>query len=914
MNNGIFARSPELFFSGMLFKRIFLLFLICFPFYLSAQDVSFRHQADKQSYISFQQPASPLSSNGNAMLIKLAAALDANLRHLKIGITFHEIFEGRTPAMKSPEVTIRIQGIRPFLTPGYRGFPMEEMLTPDLLTCNLNLIDLPDSNILRQYRLSNLSVSQLASGYVSTEIPLMQPGKFSITLSDITFHFSDQALERFQNRTGLIDDYYAASALVDSLLESANGYTPLSLHDLPGKYILLMEINRIVSLIRDHRFEEQLLLKEDDPEQFTGKFLQLDKFSRSATMTFEQQIQGPVPIPWGGDLIPLADEYVSHLVSYIHKSKLLNGIRGGIYKEYIDSWFQVSGFANEESNFKELIRKMYPGENPEDYISMIAQTVWDAYLRRTRMMIDSYDYFGAIVLLQHAAAFRDRIPMQLHPDYKPLQVEAIKGIYASYLGIAETCIDLQRFQMAEEYISHAGEYLADYREVIPADTMFQRVFRKLFNRRLQGCDYILAGKQYQEALDCYQIFSLSYPPEMISYVEDHVHSREQQALKGLFFLEKEKTLLLVRQRDPDSALTCYDNACLLGEMITGDPEIQTVIDGLNNRMLPIRYRQLADRATYLYMTYNHEEAYKTFNYLKEIGERLNYPEDTALSRMYIESYKHHMLNELSMATGMIWKDELDQAKEYASEVESVMDLYNLEKDPDLQSALNSYREKIDLKACLGVKEEGDFLAIRAWKNIEMKHFDMAVKQLGEARQKARQHPECVIELQTIDDTIKKYISAAFYQEKQLQASNQVALGNFREAIQRVSDNERFYRNTELEKLGVPFISLLDFVARSSRVPMYLEAISYFLKNGEASSAWICMTWLKRDGVDARDVRDLQELVGSALSKRDFDLFPGSDPEERTKSYAGGNRWFSKFAQAYTDRWQQLQSEQLLKTP
>jgi len=910
----IFARSPDIFFSRMVFKNIFFLAIFWIPFCLLGQDAIYSQHFDQYAFVFFHQPVTSTYSNGNTILIQLASGIDESPRRLKIGVAYTETLEVRMPAMKSPEVIIRFNGVHSFKAPPYRGFSIEEVLTPDLLTCYLNLIDLPDSNILRQYKLTNLSVNQLAQGYTSTEIPVMVPGKFSVTLSDISFHYSDQALGRFNSRIKLINDYYAAAALTDSLLEATKAYNPLTTYDLPEKYILLMEINRIVHLIGDHRFGEKLSLQENDPEQFVEKFLQLDKFSRSATMTFEQQIKAQETIRWSGELSPLIDEYISHLVSYIRKSMLLNGIRGGIYKEYIDSWFLITGFTHEEANFNELIHQMYPSEDPAAHISGITQAVWKAYLKGARQLITGSNYVGAIILLEHAGAFKERIPIQVEPDYKPLQVEAVKGIYASYLGIAESCIDLQKFQMAEEYINQAGEYLADYRSVIPTDTIFQRVFRKLFNRRLQGCDYILGEKQYQDALDCYQLFSLSYSPEMITYVKDHLASRQQQALKGLFFQERDMVLTLVRQRNVDSALVCYDNACRFQEMITGDQEISTAQDELNNRMLPIRYRQLADRGTYFYLTYNHEEAFRTFNQMKDVGGRLGIPVDTALSRMYQESYKHHMLNEISMATGMIWKDELEMTKEYAQEMETVMDLYNLETDPDLQSALSSYRRKIDLKVCLGVKEDAEFLAIRAWKNIELKQFDVAVKQLGDARQKAYQHPECEIDLQAFDDTIKKYISAAFYQEKQQQALNQVALGNFREAIQRVGDNDRFYRNTQLEQFGVPFTSTLDFVAHSQRVPMYQEAVSFFLHSGDVSSAWSCLTWLKREGVDARDARDLQESVGSALSTRDFEIFPGGDPEVRVRSYTGGNRWFVKFAQAYTSRWQQLHAEQLLKTP
>lgn len=140
------------------------------------------------------------------------------------------------------------------------------------------------------------------------------------------------------------------------------------------------------------------------------------------------------------------------------------------------------------------------------------------------------------------------------------------------------------------------------------------------------------------------------------------------------------------------------------------------------------------------------------------------------------------------------------------------------------------------------------------------------------------------------------------------------MGNFREAIGLVSDNERFYCNKQLDVLGVPLISTLDFIAQSGRVPLYQEAISFFLKGGEPYSAYSCLSLIMNAGVDAKDVRELQERVGADLATYDFQLLPDGDQELRIRSYTGGNRWFLKFAQAYARRWDQLGSEQLLKTP
>jgi len=893
----------------MVFRSLYLFVFLLTGFSLTAQDEADSSRLKKKNHITFRQHGPSVHEAGNSILIQLAAACDENPYRLTIGISFTEELTIHRHPMKSPEVTIRLLEILPFQTILYRGFNIDDVLIPNRVTCNLNLIDLPDRAVLRQYSLKNLDIRQLEIGYVSSEIPVVEEGKMTVTLSDYLFHYDEEALLRFQEKVQLVNDYYAASALVTSLLQATDSWDPKSVEDLPEKYIQLMEINKVVRLLEERNFPDKLNLTTYDPEGLTEKFTQLDKFSRSASMTVEQQLSDPSVQELERDLEVLSEKYIDHLSGYIRRSMLMNSIRGSIYQDYIDSWFQLPGFRDDPDVFTRLIGKMYPEKHIDTAIRRVSLVIWDRYLKEVTNLIRAKQFAEALQLLGNARAFKDHNPaLSGIDDIRDLQSIAVKGIYGSYLGIAESCIDLEKFQMADRYITKADDYRKNYSGLILSDTLLKRLFRKLFSRRLSECDLILTANQYQEAIDCYRSFGLSYPSGMIAYVNDHLEAGNHLALKGLFFEQDALVAKWMRKCDEDSALACYDRACRIQELITADSEVSQALDRLNNRMLPIRYEKVADRGTWLYLTYKHEAAFRTFDQLKAIGKAIGIEPDTAIGRMYRESYKHHMLNEISMATGMIWKDELDQARDYIQEVESMMDLYHLELDPNLQSALEGYREKIDRKICMNVMQEIESLSVRARRNLEMKQFDVAVNQLGEARLQAQQHPGCRIPTDEIVNTIKRYLSAAFYQEKQKHAWHQVAIGNFREAIERAGDNELFYRSKDLAALEVPFVSTLDFVGMAARVPMTTEAVIFFIRTGNEPAAWTSLTWLKQADVQAKSIRHLQETVGAAMAEKNFRISSAGDPVEHVRRYTGGNRWFVKFAKAYTSRWKQLQSE------
>ncbi|MFH1160696.1 MAG: hypothetical protein V1733_07095, partial [bacterium] len=378
--------------------------------------------------------------------------------------------------------------------------------------------------------------------------------------------------------------------------------------------------------------------------------------------------------------------------------------------------------------------------------------------------------------------------------------------------------------------------------------------------------------------------------------------------RGLFTEQAELVASRLRLDDTDSALACYDRACGFQTLIPDDPEALRALEELHRRMLPVRYRTLTDRGRYLSMTFRYEEAYQVFTQLKAIGETIGMPLDESLDSLYRKAYKHHMLNEISMATGMIWNDQLDQAQTYVQKIESVMDVYNMELDPDLQAALNGYRQKIEHRICQNLLDEVQLLSIRAQRNLELLQFDIAVTQLAEARLTARKKPDCEIVTASLADTINRYISAAFYQEKLKQVRQLIAIGQYKDAIQIAFDNENFYRNTNLEALKVPFVSAETLILSASLVPFTAEAVTYGIRSGNLDASWKYLTWLKMQEAYAKSVREQQEMVGQALAARDFSSNPTGNMIENVKRYTGGNRWFAIFEEAYYSKWKQLFNE------
>jgi len=264
------------------------------------------------------------------------------------------------------------------------------------MSCTFDLISLPDSIPLRRYRLSNLDLVQLATGYKSAELPIPEPGKLGVDLTDFEFSYSDAAWQRFREKLSLINDYYAASALVDTLLNQREMYDPMSVRNLPGTYVFLLEVNKIVNLLDEKKLPDRLELDSYDPQDYTKKFSALFRFSRSASMTFGQELPKMDSVPWNGNLELLTKQYIRHLMRYVTHSLLLNGIRSNLYDEYLIRYFEIPAFENDQTTFLTLVQKMYPYLNRERTATMITGKIRDAYLLEASQLINQSSFAEAL--------------------------------------------------------------------------------------------------------------------------------------------------------------------------------------------------------------------------------------------------------------------------------------------------------------------------------------------------------------------------------------------------------------------------------------------------------------------------------------------------------------------------------------
>ena len=332
----------------------------------------------------------------------------------------------------------------------YRKLSFSDVIKPSLVRFDLQLRSVQDSLIIDEYK--DLSLHLRMND--STLLPIRDGSSYKasawIQTDNASFCFDQQDLAAFHQRQRLIDDYYASAAIADSLESVTRSMDLKTTAFYPEYFIRIEEIGKIEQLIRARSFEKELSLANYDPRGLSVKCYHLLRFARSSAMTFESAL----------DTIPVLNSrlsedsliisYLDLVKRYIRWSFLVNERNSGIYREFLDRFFEMQAFEDDEKALIKLIGKVYPVINADSIFTALLVNLKKAYQNEARMSTLQSRYAEAIGLLDHLRRLEDKYPFlkDTLADQDARQ-KAAYGIYSSYIGVAENSLNVGNDNIAK---------------------------------------------------------------------------------------------------------------------------------------------------------------------------------------------------------------------------------------------------------------------------------------------------------------------------------------------------------------------------------------------------------------------------------------------------------------------------------
>jgi tetratricopeptide (TPR) repeat protein len=788
----------------------------------------------------------------------------------------------------------------------YRQFDISDVLIPSHLEMTLRWASRYDSSSFTEQRLVSRRISLHDSILFEIPVDSFDPSQDTILLRDICFSYDSIQLSRFRQRRQLIDDYYASSILLDSLQLVADTIDISNPALLPLHFIQVEEINKVLARINTRNFSQNLPDSGFDPRHLVSRYNSLYKVSRTLTYNYVDALLGTGAVPWDGNLIRIADFFTSRMLSFVWKSQLMDDFHGELYRDYLDHYFEGISFPADQNILESLLRKMYPDAGSDTVIRFVSQRIMVSYRQLARFLMEKNQYAEAISLIENAKKFVAANPVIGNfTDEDELLIHASTEIYNAYVGIASGCIRNQKYQMADDYLAKASEYRSMHPDLIPTDSIYRKVYSELFFMRNSRCDDLLDQKKYEDALGCYRLFEQTYSHDELAPVAEQLFTKKRSALTGICSEAINHSLSAMKHDQPDSALFYFDYAIKLLPALQDDLFIKTRYDSVAPFIGQIRYKQLFTAGRQALERRQFTLAIEYFDQVRLLKDQFRLTPFGEFDSLYRKAMKNHLLIDLSTAMKDIWASRFGAAEASLEQIRILGSTHGLAEDPEFDSALNRFREKIGEQKCRDLNDSVTYQMICADRNIALKNFRNAAVYMKRAVGIANSIAGCGLPTNSVTDSLKKYAPAVIYQENIENARKWVASGGYDTAINILYETEKMYRTCQLEHLGCVSEPIFDFVSSRNNPYLTFQAIQFYQAKSDDREAFRFLTLLQEEDFQSANTKIVQEELGRKLAQLDFLNRLKILPEKGDKQFPPVDKWFRVFKDAYQDEWNRL---------
>ncbi len=548
---------------------IILIFLLFPAEKLWCQDTVFYSTSNQIFTVSFERSSTGYSVNGNEIIHELASDMIKPLSKTRITLGFRTDLKMVFQPAGNISLIISVRDPVPGGDLKYRKLDIRDALVPDKVGFRIWTWNRSDSASTRETNLADASFRGDGQQDYVVDAGNFNFDKDTIVLKRIFFYYDDVALNVFRERVQLVNDYYASSMIADSLLRMTAEMNMENTGLFPVRFLQIEELGKMTKIMRQKNFRELLDLDHQDPLKLAGKINTLYKFYLSARMTFEENLAGSglVVSTLTGDSV--IGYFLASMHRYIRWSQMVNDHHSRIYNEYLDSYFLKGTFEDDKKVIKDLLRKIFPDADPDSSCLEISTRIMHAYENKARSMILQQRHAEAFDLLRNEALFRTANPYLagIKTDAE-LQTEAARGVFDSYISIADVCYQHGKYEMSRDYLLKAHRYQQKNSDLIRHDTLFREMFLRLFTRIISGCDSLATNGQFEEAIDCYHASEENVEPSLKQEVREIIAQKTGFATNGLLLdsagRERYLAVLLKQILDGESLIWTeqYDKAQL----------------------------------------------------------------------------------------------------------------------------------------------------------------------------------------------------------------------------------------------------------------------------------------------------------------------------------------------------------------
>lgn len=785
----------------------------------------------------------------------------------------------------------------------FRGFSIVPWLSPSTATVVILMANRDDTTSYRELLLMcNLRDSSvMAEGYPLHDFNARVD---TLLIRSLSFHYDSLDWEEFRAGLKLIHNYHASLTVLDSLFRISDEIDLSERSRLPWDYFRIIEINRALECINAYRFDTSLLRYNPDRLNLAGRYRDGYRTGRTLTYNFLDALKNKETIQFQGTMSRWVSFLTERTMQWIYRTQWMDKLQGDVYMNFLWHRFGYEPFPEEQGVTGTLLHVMFPDASADTLENYFHQSVYMDFQSKVRSLTAAKRYSEARLLMacaQRWAAFM-KIPVDTMTGYGLLRT-ATEGVFDSYVGIAEGCIQTGNSSMADHYLNMAANYRRGHGNLIRDDSGYRAVFSRLFFSRNRECDELLAANRYGEALDCYAELEGRYTHDYLTALSGSLEERKNRARSGLYDLTMEDATRALRSSEPEKALVLFETA---EELRAGTPDSSLIVPpgktGTELELAGLRMHDRYEEAVTALEKRQFTLALSLFGETREWASRDGLKLPVGFDSLYRRNVKHFLLVQLSHSQKRIWVSEFDSAEAALERTRQTMTANGLIGDTDLDTAMARFSRKISEQQCINAIDSAMSRLIRAEKSIQFNRYIQAKRLFAEADSIFLKFPGCSHEGLSPVDSIRKYDPPAEFQQNLENAGTAVVMGNYAEALRWLKEWEGMYHRLELSRFFSSAPNLFAYINDRGNPYLTASALEDYTAAGDITEAIRYLKLFCDQLSDPGQTNRWQEQLAMMAATSDMAAEPEGDPNLLLSRYQLNETTFPVFRKKYLNVW------------
>ena len=630
---------------------------------------------------------------------------------------------------------------------------------------------------------------------------------------DIQFIYRESDFEDFDAASRMIQRYYAASDICDTILVHIGNIDPQDLSQSLQGYLNYYDFRRAEQVLKDEDFISALPLKELDPADHYGDMRRVGGRLYGLKMNLDNALRSWRGLVKKTSAMELADKL------YV-QSHFWYDLSRNVEYHYKDLFYSLGNISNDFSAVDSLAKTFHPQDGR--FINDVCRYSAEKFLEEARYNIEIEDYTHAVSLGGNAKFYAEKAEA-LEDEINEVLGLAWQGLYESYILISRRTITIGNYEFAEQYLNEATALYNRSEGYLSDNDGVGEVFRHLFNAVLSQAQTSVEQGVPRDALYFFSEAARIDSSYLSARNSIMVKENLDKLQHAVYFSYLDEISYFINSGDGFMARDYYDKAAGY-RMEHNIVEDIRLLDSLNSKIKSLEFLDFLHSAQESWP----ENPQKALSLLEQAAFFLNSGEivaDTMWNVAVEMIVVPQMKKKLSHGRVLVWGGKFEEARLLISEMNRQSILFGLREHPvhllieDINDRMlkkqctdleNNYRKNIF--AVRSTIREGNFLeASDILSSLSLDEAENCGFDISEARSSEKEYSD-YFHYYLLIDTCRTHLifsraelAAEYYMKaKDVAAKIQIEDDDFLE-IKLTSLMEMYKREALSEELVVGFL-------------------------------------------------------------------------------------------------------------